>query len=254
MIDVVLLYQRDCPNVTSARSNLMRAFSKAGVSASWREVDLDGQDTPTAWRHLGSPTILVDGVDVADGAPGNGATCRVYAEDGGLSGAPSVDVVAACLARGAQPKPASSAAPPSARPRPRSLASLFAALPGIGVALLPKGLCPACWPAYAAVLSALGLGFLMQDRYLPPLTLAFLCLATFALAYRARTRRGFMPAIVGGVAGLVFLGTKFALDVPTLAYLALGAFTVAALWNAWPIRRPSCPACVVPSTSASLHP
>jgi mercuric ion transport protein len=35
-----------------------------------------------------------------------------------------------------------------------------AILPGIGVSLMPKLICPLCWPAYAGLLSAVGLGFL----------------------------------------------------------------------------------------------
>jgi hypothetical protein len=37
-----------------------------------------------------------------------------------------------------------------------------AMLPGIGVSLLPKLICPMCWPAYAGIVSALGLGFLIS--------------------------------------------------------------------------------------------
>src|SRR5215831_11945154 len=41
-----------------------------------------------------------------------------------------------------------------------------AVLPGIGVALMPKLICPLCWPAYAGLLSAVGLGFLINSRNL----------------------------------------------------------------------------------------
>ena len=249
MADVVLLYQLSCPNVPSARANLMRAFSKASVPASWRELDLDAAETPGAWRGFGSPTVLVDGKDVGGGEPQTGATCRLYDDGGRTAGAPSVEAIAALL----------TAAPPyavrtdaSGTPgNPRSVGSVFAAVPGVLIALLPKGMCPACWPAYAAVLSALGLGFLMQDRYLLPLTIVFLALATLALTYRARVRRGFGPAIAGGLAGVVLLVGKFVLEMPMVAYAGIAAFTVAAVWNAWPIRRASCPACIPPTSLPS---
>lgn len=32
--------------------------------------------------------------------------------------------------------------------------SMLSVLPGVGVALLPIGTCPACWPAYAGLLGA----------------------------------------------------------------------------------------------------
>ena len=58
-------------------------------------------------------------------------------------------------------------------------------IPGIGVALLPKLLCPLCWPLYAAVVSSIGLGFLIGTAYLLPITSAFLVLTLAILAFRA---------------------------------------------------------------------
>ena len=63
-------------------------------------------------------------------------------------------------------------------------------LPGIGLSALPKLACPVCWPAYAGLLSSLGLGFLISAAYLLPLTIVFLTLALAALAFRAKRRRG----------------------------------------------------------------
>jgi hypothetical protein len=84
----------------------------------------------------------------------------------------------------------------------------------------------------------------MQSRYLLPLTIALLALATFAIAFRARTRRGYAPAIVAAVAATSLLIAKFVLDSTPATYAATGAFAAAALWNAWPIRRAApCSAC-----------
>ena len=41
MADVVLLYERACPNAAKARANLLRAFTAANQPASWREVDIE---------------------------------------------------------------------------------------------------------------------------------------------------------------------------------------------------------------------
>ncbi len=65
------------------------------------------------------------------------------------------------------------------------------AVPSIGVSVLPKLACPACWPAYAGLLTSIGLGFLISVRYLLPLTIAFLVLALAAMLFRARDRRGY---------------------------------------------------------------
>jgi len=66
----------------------------------------------------------------------------------------------------------------------------IAMLPGIGVSLLPKLACPMCWPAYAGLVSALGLGFVISTKYLLPLTVAFLAIAAAALSFRASRRHG----------------------------------------------------------------
>lgn len=71
------------------------------------------------------------------------------------------------------------------------------ALPGIGVALLPKLFCPLCWPLYAGIVSSVGLGFLIGTTYLLPLTGAFLALTVGVLAFRANQRRGYGPLVLG---------------------------------------------------------
>ena len=72
-----------------------------------------------------------------------------------------------------------------------ALKRTLVALPGVGVSLLPKLMCPACWPAYAGIVSALGLGFLISAKYLLPLTVAFLSISAFALGFRASRRHGY---------------------------------------------------------------
>jgi mercuric ion transport protein len=87
-----------------------------------------------------------------------------------------------------------------------------AALPGIGVSLLPKLMCPVCWPAYAGILSALGLGFLISAKYLLSLTVLFLAMTSFALGFRASRRQGYGPLWVGLLAAALILTGKFYFD------------------------------------------
>jgi len=120
------------------------------------------------------------------------------------------------------------------------------ALPSVGFSMLPKLACPACWPAYAGLLSSVGLGFLMSTAYLLPLTAAFLFLAVAALVFRANKRRGYGPFVVGLVAGSAALLGKFAWESKLTMYSALGLLVVASLWNAWPLRDSEaaiCPEC-----------
>jgi hypothetical protein len=122
------------------------------------------------------------------------------------------------------------------------------ALPSVGVSILPKLACPACWPAYAGLLSSVGLGFLISTVYLLPLTAAFLVLTVAALLFRANKRRGYGPFVLGLVAGSAVLLGKFAWESNLIMYSALGLLVIASLWNAWPLRdlpseAATCPEC-----------
>lgn len=90
--DVVLLSFKGCPNAGQAKENLKAALIGTGLSAEWKEVDLESSDCPEAWRGFPSPTILVEGVDVLTGEKEKfGKTaCR-------SGGAPPVDRIAAPL-------------------------------------------------------------------------------------------------------------------------------------------------------------
>jgi mercuric ion transport protein len=108
--------------------------------------------------------------------------------------------------------------------------------PGLGVSLLPKLACPLCWPAYAGLLSSVGLGFLISAKYLLPVTAAFLTIAVGALAFRAKSRRGYRPFVLGALAATgVVLGKFYWNSNPTI-YTAISILVIASLWNAWPHR------------------
>src|SRR5258708_3108548 len=110
------------------------------------------------------------------------------------------------------------------------------ALPGVGVSLLPKLMCPACWPAYSALLSTVGLGFLISTAYLLPLTALFLAIAVGSLGFRVSSRHGLGPFAVGAAAAALILGGKFLLESITVTYAGVGSLIVASVWNSWPRR------------------
>jgi len=229
MATVDLIYASDCPNVSLARANLLLAFARAGVKPKWSEYRLGDPEAPVRTRGYGSPTILVDGRDVAGLPPLSEISCRVYEGVAGWLHAPAAEQIAAALT--------SSNVPTGWR-------SSLATLPGIGLAFLPKLACPACWPAYAGVITSLGLGFLLDVRWLFPLTAAFLLVAVVALGFRARRRRGWGPFLVGLSASGIVLGGKFGFESDVAMYTGLGLLVAASIWNTWPGRGvPACRAC-----------
>jgi mercuric ion transport protein len=122
------------------------------------------------------------------------------------------------------------------------------ALPSVGFSMLPKLACPACWPAYAGLLTSVGLGFLISAVYLLPLTVAFLILALGAMVFRASERHGYTPFLLGMVAASGVLIGKFTWASNLIMYGAVGLLVLASLWNTWPRRdKPNegaaCPDC-----------
>jgi mercuric ion transport protein len=233
MASVELIYDADCPHVAAARRQIRAACARVGLEPRWSE-HLRDEAPPTA-RGYGSPTILIDGRDVANEQPIGERACRVYpSSEGGLAGVPSVDAIASAL----------SAANGSPSAPTRGWKRNIALVPGIAASLLPKVACPACWPAYAGFLSSIGLGFLLDTAWLFPLTAVFLATAVGALAFRAASRRGFGPALLGVVAAVLVLVGKFSLDSAAMMYFGLAVLISASLWNSWPKKkRDGCAAC-----------
>lgn len=92
--NVRLLYFQGCPNVEEARRNLAQALQRMSRPPEWTETDVQGDDCPPEWRGFPSPTVLVDGRDVATGEVfrTGSAACR-------LSGTPSVEQIVEGLRR-----------------------------------------------------------------------------------------------------------------------------------------------------------
>jgi mercuric ion transport protein len=90
-----LLYFQGCPNVEPARAALRDALSAEGVDVHVEEVDVEAADAPAWARGWGSPTILIDGKDLAGESRSTGSSCRIYA-----SGAPGVDEIRERIAAG----------------------------------------------------------------------------------------------------------------------------------------------------------
>jgi hypothetical protein len=237
---IELVYEKTCPNIEAARSQLLRAFAEAGITPRWQEWEVSTPEAPTHIHGYGSPTILVDGKDVSgDNIEGDDYCCRVYSHGESNKGVPPVTDIVNALNSARQ------------TPDQTEHASRWqlngAALPVIGVAFLPKLACPACWPAYAGLFSSMGVGFFDYTPYLLPLTVVFVLIAVAALAFRAKQRRGYKPLLVGILAAGTLLIGRFHFENDAAMYAGLLLLVSASLWNTWPRPSPAdaeCPACV----------
>ena len=96
-----LVYDRECANLAEARAVLRDALTQLRLIPVWREWERDSAETPPELRGLGSPTILVNGVDVS----GNEETdvserancCRLYQHSGRLRGVPELGTVTSAI-------------------------------------------------------------------------------------------------------------------------------------------------------------
>jgi hypothetical protein len=100
---VELVYDPDCPNVERARTAIRAALAKVGAPAVWREWDRGDPATLPVLRSLGSPSVLVNGLDVgADGGvvtESSANSCRVYTDPHGrLCGAPTAEMILMTIA------------------------------------------------------------------------------------------------------------------------------------------------------------
>src|SRR6266581_4564315 len=96
---VELIYDADCPNVGETRANLLQALAAVRLEAKWTEWERSSPASPVYAAGFGSPTLLVDGRDVAGEDPAaHISCCRLYAAaEGRFAGAPSVELIITSL-------------------------------------------------------------------------------------------------------------------------------------------------------------
>jgi mercuric ion transport protein len=105
---VELIYDTDCPNVAETRTNLLLALAAAQVETTCIEWERSSPSTPAYAAGFGSPTVLVEGRDVAGENPAQLISCcRLYSSaEGGCFGAPSVELILSYLLVGERTGPA----------------------------------------------------------------------------------------------------------------------------------------------------
>ncbi len=120
---------------------------------------------------------------------------------------------------------------------------IVAVVPALGTSLLPSLSCPTCWPAYASLLSALGLSFLGESKYLLWLNAAALVISVIVL-FRRRRHGGNVPVLMGAIAALLIFAGKFLLNSNPMVWLAAATLLAAFVWSRPKTKPPRCPTCV----------
>lgn len=212
------------------RIQLLRAFNQMGVTPHWKEWERNGPDVPAYIQGYGSPTILLDGVDIDQGLDNSDRSCRLYrTNENKLQGVPPLEKLIKCLVDLSADKITDNKVI-------KTPVGRYAIIPAVGIAFLPKLVCPACWPFYAGVLSAMGVSYVDYTPYLLPLILIFLFISMSSLVYKARLRRGYFPSFIGIVATVCILAGKFYLNNSTILYIGVMLLVWATAWNAWPTK------------------
>lgn len=119
------------------------------------------------------------------------------------------------------------------------------AAPGALMSLLPVAACPACLPAYAGFLSALGLGFLSTARVMNPLLIVFLIAGIVSMAWSSRKHRMKMPLILTVIGSVAVILGRLLWDSPPLLYTGGILVITGSIWNfrASKVERNSVAAC-----------
>ena len=160
---IQLLHFEGCPNVDAVRVALRDALAAEKLDVAVEEIDVERADAPDWARGWGSPTILIDGEDVAGQERTTASSCRLYA-----GGAPSVEVIRARIAASNVPTPK---VPTSSR---------RVALPVIGALTAAIAASACCLlPAALAIVGVSGAGFAAKFA---PYRIPFLVATALALA------------------------------------------------------------------------
>lgn len=109
--------------------------------------------------------------------------------------------------------------------------------PAAVLAVLPSASCPACIAAYAGVLSAFGVGFLLREQVLAPLILASLVFAVASVAWASRRHRRAGPLVATLVGAAAIITGRLLWSVPSVLYSGMVLLIGASLWSLW-LSRP----------------
>lgn len=72
---------------------------------------------------------------------------------------------------------------------------MLTSVAAVAVSLLQALSCPACWSAYAGLLSSMGVGFFNYTPYLLPVMAGLLAISVLVLIIEAQTNQRYVPLL-----------------------------------------------------------
>jgi len=102
-LKIEILYFDGCPNHDLADQRVREVLSELGIEAEVVYVNVKDNATAQEVQFAGSPTIRVNGVDVAPETNSEpfSMRCRVYPTSSGFDGAPDKDTIRRAIERSA---------------------------------------------------------------------------------------------------------------------------------------------------------
>jgi hypothetical protein len=106
-VRVSFLYYDECPSHDLALERLREVMAEEGIPGELEVIKVETEEQARELRFIGSPTIRVDGQDIAPPSDTHYAlTCRSYRlEDGRISPLPSKDMMQRALRLPAKSQP-----------------------------------------------------------------------------------------------------------------------------------------------------
>jgi len=99
-MNIVIQYTEECPNVDEAEERVRDVLRSLGMTAELRREVVRTADDAQRLSFPGSPTILVDGIDLfPTPVPTTGLVCRFYDIADGPIGTPSPEQLVDALKR-----------------------------------------------------------------------------------------------------------------------------------------------------------
>ncbi|NOZ50721.1 MAG: hypothetical protein GXP37_11840 [Chloroflexi bacterium] len=99
---IQFLYYEDCPSHEAGQQRLQQVMAELGLQTPVEVIKVETEAEATRWGFIGSPTILIDGVDIDPPPSGTppALTCRAYLwQNGRFSPLPSPALIRRALTR-----------------------------------------------------------------------------------------------------------------------------------------------------------